>query len=193
MLKLVRRSLAHYWRTNGAVVLGIAVAVAVLAGALVVGDSVRASLREIFLGRLGRADFVVNSEGFFREQLAEQIQTDRGFVGAGFESVCPVVVTTGALTHADSNRRAAGVQVYGVDERFAQFHGREGARAPREGEVFLSAALYEELGVRAGDPVLLRVEKPSDIPVESLHGRKEDVGRTVRLDRKSTRLNSSHA
>ena len=43
-LRLVHRSLAHYWRTNVAVVIGVAIAVAVLAGALLVGESVRASL-----------------------------------------------------------------------------------------------------------------------------------------------------
>ena len=36
---LLTRSLRHYWRTNLAVVLGVATAVAVLAGALLVGDS----------------------------------------------------------------------------------------------------------------------------------------------------------
>jgi hypothetical protein len=28
---------------------------------------------------------------------------------------------------------------------------------------------------------LIRVEKPSAIPLESLHGRKEDIGKTIRL------------
>ena len=51
---LVRRNLAHYWRTNVAVMLGVATAVAGLAGALVVGDSVRASLRDLVLNRLGK-------------------------------------------------------------------------------------------------------------------------------------------
>ena len=51
--ELLRRSLIHYWRTNLAVVIGVAAAVAVLAGALLVGDSVRASLRDLFLMTIG--------------------------------------------------------------------------------------------------------------------------------------------
>ena len=47
--------------------------------------------------------------------------------------------------------------------------------------MLLSAALAEELGSKAGDTILLRVAKPSAIPLESLHGRKEDVGQTIRL------------
>ena len=64
------RGLRHYWRTNLAVVAGVATAVAVLAGALLVGDSVRGSLRDLVLQRLGRTDRVVVSTGFFREALA---------------------------------------------------------------------------------------------------------------------------
>jgi hypothetical protein len=50
-----------------------------------------------------------------------------------------------------------------------------------EREAFVSAGLASELGAQAGGELLLRIEKPSAIPVESLHGRKEDVGRTMRL------------
>ncbi len=50
--QLLRQTLLHYWRTNLAVVFGVATAVAVLAGALLVGDSVRASLRDLALQRL---------------------------------------------------------------------------------------------------------------------------------------------
>ncbi len=53
---LTRASLRYYAATNALVVLGVAVAVAVLAGALLVGASVRESLKQIALGRLGHTD-----------------------------------------------------------------------------------------------------------------------------------------
>ena len=58
---LVLRGLRFYWRTNLAVIAGVGTAVAVLAGALLVGDSVRASLRDLVLVRLGRTDTIVAS------------------------------------------------------------------------------------------------------------------------------------
>ena len=70
---LLARNLAWFWRTNLAVVLGVATATAVLAGALLVGDSVRASLRDLVLSRLGNTESVVSSQGFFREKLAEEL------------------------------------------------------------------------------------------------------------------------
>lgn len=63
---LALRSLMHYWRTNLASCLGLATAVGVLAGAWAVGDSVRASLREIALARLGQTDSAIVSDNFFR-------------------------------------------------------------------------------------------------------------------------------
>jgi ABC-type lipoprotein release transport system permease subunit len=179
---LLKRNLIYYWRTNAAVVCGVAIAVAVLAGALLVGDSVRASLRELVLQRLGRTAYVVSASNFFREELVEELRGHREFAGASFEGACPLVVFEGVVVDAASGRRGGGVQVYGVDERFWQFQGMDAARrALGEREVALSAGLAAELGAQAGGELLLRIEKPSAIPVESLHGRKEDVGRTVRL------------
>jgi putative ABC transport system permease protein len=168
-LTLILRSVSYHWRTNVAVSLGISAAVAALAGALVVGDSVRGSLREIALGRLGRTTDVISSAGFFHESLAERTRA------AGVDAA-PLVVATALVTHEPSGRRAADVLVYGVDERFWRFHRRE----PREG-VLVSPALAAELSLGNGDVLLTRLQKPSAIPLESLFAQKEDVGRTVRL------------
>ena len=54
MRTLVSPQSIYYWRTNLAVILGVATAVAVLSGALLVGDSVRDSLRDLVLARLAR-------------------------------------------------------------------------------------------------------------------------------------------
>jgi putative ABC transport system permease protein len=179
---LLKRNLVYYWRTNAAVVCGVAIAVAVLAGALLVGDSVRASLRALVLGRLGRTAYVVSASNFFREELAGELRAHEQFANASFEGACPLVVFEGVVIEEASGRRGGGVQVYGVDERFWQFQGVDAARGSLgEREVLLSAGLASELGARAGGEVLLRIEKPSAIPVESLHGRKDEVGRTMRL------------
>jgi ABC-type antimicrobial peptide transport system permease subunit len=168
-MSLVRRSLLYYWRTNLAVILGVATAVAVLSGALLVGDSVRASLRDLVLSRLGKTEAVVTSGQFFREQLAAEAP-----------GAAPLIVMQGVVTNEKSGRRASKVAVYGVDDRFFQFNGYS-LPAPSNTEARLTPALARELGLQISDTVLLRVEKPSAIPRESLQGRKEDSGRTLRL------------
>jgi len=184
--RLIKRNLSHYWRTNLAVVLGVATAVAVLAGALLVGDSVRASLRELVVQRLGQTDHAITAVGFFREQLAADIQNHEQFRAGGFAAACPLIAIEGTVTHEPSRRVGSAIKVYGVDERFWKFHKQEGKQAPRNREVFVSEALARELGTNAGDSLVLRVQKPSDIPVESLHSKKEDLGSTLRLTVRET-------
>ena len=179
--QLLKRSLTHYWRTNLAVVFGVATAVAVLAGALLVGDSVRASLRELVVQRLGQTDRVITSTGFFRDQLANDLQSDSQFVAANFVATCPLIALEGTVTHEPSKRVGSGIKVYGVDERFWKFHQLPDKQPPRNREVFLSDGLARELAANTGDSIVLRVQKPSAIPVESLHSRKEDLGSTLRL------------
>jgi len=176
---LVKRSLAYFKRTNLAVILGVATAVAVLAGALLVGDSVRASLRDLALARLGKTDLLIASTGFFRERLAEDLKSHQNFA-ASFNDACPLIAIEGVVTHSDSNARAGGVAVYGVDERFWKFNGSSVA-PPDENDVVTSAVLASEIGAKPGDTIILRIEKPSAIPVESLHSRKDDLGHTIRL------------
>jgi putative ABC transport system permease protein len=177
---LVRRGLTYYWRTNLAVIAGVATAVAVLAGALLVGDSVRGSLRDLVVQRLGRTDHVVVASGFFRATLAEQVASTDAFATT-FRGAASLVVVPGFVTAQDSGRRVGQVRVYGVDDRFWQFHGLGGVTGPDDREALLSPALADLLGTEAGGAVLVRVQRPSDFPLESVHGRKDDLGRTMRL------------
>src|ERR1035437_5817593 len=98
---LLARNLTWFWRTNLAVVLGVATATAVLAGALLVGDSVRESLRDLLLERLGRAQYMVARSGFFGERLSTTLGDS-----------CPIIALDGFLTHEPSGRRAGRVEVY---------------------------------------------------------------------------------
>ncbi len=181
--RFVLRSLSYYWRTNVAVVLGVATAVAVLAGALLVGESVRGSLRDLVLQRLGKTDRTIVSSGFFREALADDLRVDSLFASL-FDASCPLIQMQGMVSGEAGGRRTQRVQVYGVDDRFWRFHGVAPAPGPLGAEgrdALLSRALAMDVGLTAGDTVLLRVERPSAIPIESLHGRKDDQGRTLRL------------
>jgi putative ABC transport system permease protein len=178
-LTLLQRNLTWFWRTNAAVVCGVAVAVSVLAGALLVGDSVRASLRHLALERLGATEFVVASGTFFRDALAEDVAEA---AGGGATRTAPLIALDGLVAHGGGEgRRAGSVRVYGVDDRFWQFHGIADVAGPVTRGAFLSPALAEELGAAEGDSVLVRVQRPSAIPSGVLQGRRDDTSRAVRV------------
>ncbi len=170
LLRLARRSATYYWRTNLAVLLGVAAAVSALGGALLVGESVRGSLREIALSRLGGTDVAISSTGFFRDAVSRDLR------GRAIPAAAPLIIASGFVTHESSGRRAGGVTVYGVDERFWAFNAVSAPQGP-----VVSPALAAELGAAPGDVLLVRLQRPSEIPIESLFGRRDEIGRTVRL------------
>ncbi|MEP7270296.1 MAG: ABC transporter permease [Acidobacteriota bacterium] len=177
---LVRRSLVYYWRSNLAVIAGVATAVAVLAGALLVGESVRASLRQLVLNRLGATDEVISAPGFFRAGVAGDLEKHAEFQKQ-FRAAVPLIILEGVVTHDQTKRRAGGVLIYGIDKNFFEFHGVKES-VPTANEVLISPGLAAELAAQPGETLLLRIEKPSAIPSESVHARKEDTGLTLRTD-----------
>ena len=177
---LIKRSLKYFWRTNLAVVFGVAVAVSVLTGALLVGDSVRASLKNIFLEKIGNTGVVVSSQNFFREELANEIQNDGRFKNS-FSSVAPMIIVEGSIVNEESGAISSGVQIYAVDDRFWKFHSRT-VQSPQGNEVLLSESLAKELNAEIDGELLIRIQTHSDIPVESLHGRKDELGKSIRVD-----------
>jgi ABC-type antimicrobial peptide transport system permease subunit len=177
LTRLALASLRYYRRTQTAVVFGVASAVAVLAGSFLVGSSVRASLADLATRRTGRTDVAVGAELPFTAGLADRLAASPALPGA---RVISLLSFEGIVSHQASGRRAGNVLVYGVDDRFFAFHDAA-ARAPADNEVLLSPDLSAELMPDPGDPLVLRVARPTDIPLDSLHGRKDDVGRSLRL------------
>ena len=172
------RNLQWFWRTNLAVVFGVAVAVAVMIGSQIVGDSVQASLRELALARLGRVDSAVVAALPFTDALPDRLAKKS-------RTMAPVLHFAGVVKHQGSNKSAAKVLVYGVDERYWRLQGAV-AEPLGERDAIISEALANEFGAKPNDGILVRMDKPSEIPQESLHGRREGSVRTVRFRVKKT-------
>ena len=182
---LTRASLRYYAGTNALVVLGVAIAVAVLAGALLVGESVRESLKQIALGRLGQTDAVVSAPTFFRTALANDMAARTPSI-----RVAPLIVAGGAVAHDESKRSAGRVAVYGVNGFFGRYHGVPPAGVAGTPvfpdisgrDALLSEALAAELGATLGDGITLRIAKPTDVPLSTLQGRRDVTGQRIRLN-----------
>ena len=77
LLGLVKKSLLFYWRTNLGVLLAVMTSTAILTGALLVGDSVRHSLRMMAASRLGSTNLaLVANNRFFTAGLADKLQKE---------------------------------------------------------------------------------------------------------------------
>ena len=159
--------------------LGVAVATAVLTGALIVGDSVRGSLRDLSLSRLGKIDHALVSERFFRASLGRDLERD-----LGAQDVVSAISLSGTAVHAGSNTRASRVQIQGIDNRFANLFDQILPELTSEGifpSVVVNESLRKELNAQIGDAILLSFEQSDDIHRESLFGRADDAVQTIRL------------
>ena len=120
--RLLFRNLFYHWRGNCAVLLGVAVGTAVLTGALLVGDSLRGSLRDLTLEQLGWVEYSLVGARFIREELAGQL---------GAKDVSPAILLQGAASKFSDSSRSGGaepavqrsgrVSILGVDHRFWQY------------------------------------------------------------------------
>jgi ABC-type lipoprotein release transport system permease subunit len=147
---IVLRSIRFYWRPHLGVILGAAVATMVLAGSLLVGDSVKATLLSQAKARIGKVDAVaVAGDRFFRTELAQAVGDDAS----------SVLLLRGSAAAADGSARANHVQVLGVDDRFWRLS--PAGKTPAVGEaLIINEQLQKQLGANVGDTLVLRVEKP---------------------------------
>lgn len=167
----VLSSLRFHRRMHVAVALGVATATAVLTGALLVGDSVRGSLRDLTLQRLGRIDEALVAGHFFRAALADEVHGE------------PAILLPGTLECGSGGdiRRATNVSIVGVRDSFWKL-GENGPAEPiGAGDVAITEPLARELGVEAGDTILIRIAAIEAIPADSPLGEKNDTSRGRRL------------
>lgn len=174
--QLLLRNLTYFWRTHLAVVLGVVAATAAIAGALIVGDSVRDSLVRMSETRLGKIDDAVFGGRFFREELANELES---VVSARNLSVAPAIIVAGAVESRDPESsvttRAGGVNIYGLDQRSWELLDHAEIKLPEAGEVVLNRRVADQLSVSVGDPISLTLEIPASIPRDALLGERNET------------------
>lgn len=152
LFSFILASARHYWRGHLGLLLGAFLASAILSGSLLVGDSVRASLRRVAELRLGQVRTgLLGGDRWFTEKLAREAG------GA------PLILATGSVAGASAEVRVNAAQVLGVDAAFWKLGPSGGEVVIQKGQVALSAALARKLRAGPGDTVLVRLERPSAI------------------------------
>ena len=196
ILRLIFASLRHHWRVQAAVACGVAAATAVICGALIVGDSMRGSLRHLTLDRLGRVELALASDRFFRAALADELAAHARLDQRSGAAV-PLILIQSSLARPDSPTpdaktgqpgqpganqgnwaRVNRVNLMGCDPRFWQLGPGGPPRPPGDGQIVLNQPLADLLKVSAGDAVSVRVPRLSAISVDNPLGRKGEAVRS---------------
>ena len=182
-LLIALKSLWFHRRVNLAIALGVAAATAVLTGALIVGDSMRGSLRELTLDRLGKIDVMLLSEGFFREQLATELSHLEAFP-ASFGQATPVIYFpngTAERRQGDQLTNLGQVGLLGIHSQFWQMgdESLQGLPELAADEVIINSVVAEDLGLDKQDlanaMITIGIPKQTLLPADSSLGNKKNL------------------
>jgi hypothetical protein len=180
---LIRRSLTHYWRTGALVALGVAVASATLTGSLIVGASVRGSLRERALARLGNTTHALIGARKFRLALSADLAHDPALQGH-ITRWAPTLELSGVAENADTNAVAPRVKVLGVSAPFwGLFPGSEPPKLAGR-KVAVNSSLARDLTLVHQSALLIYLERRGTSPAGTLFAqqKREKTVQSIRLE-----------
>jgi putative ABC transport system permease protein len=160
---LVFRGIRYYRRSHLTVAAGACIAALVLTGALLVGDSLKASLRSLAAERLGITDrALMSQQGFFKASLAASLFKATGVLSAP-------LVQRAATVSADGGRRNENRSVVvGVDSLFWRMGpSKSFALSFAKGDAAVNEALARKLSLSEGDQIVVRFEQEDPLPLEA--------------------------
>ena len=157
MNRITRQNLRHYRRYYLLIALAVALTNTIITGSLFVGDSVKQTLVSRVDERLGRTVTLVTSgSGFMDEALAE--------MPALKGSLTTVFLTNGFVPQ---NLSLFPVSVWGVDSTLTTI-AAQGFIFPDKGEVVINRKTANELSLKVGDDMVVRLPNTRMIPSGSL-------------------------
>jgi len=157
LFKLLLRNLRYYRKEHVMLLAGMILSTAILTSALIIGDSVKFSLNDIVVKRLGTTQQIIQTnERFFPASFSKKLGNEI------HARTAPVLLLRGMATSESGESRVPNIQVCGVDSNFWEIGG---CKMPelKENEVIINNKLAEKLNLKIGSEFSIRVEKVSFI------------------------------
>lgn len=163
--------------------LGVAAATTVLTGALIVGESMRKSLRQLAEERLGRIDELILSENFFSEQFADQLISLPAFEEHYATAEPAILFPSASVEVGGTSQQASRVTALGIRPQFWDLGVPlwKPTRPLGDEDVVINQALADHLNVRAEDVerglirLTLRIPKQHQLPADSPMSKQDDL------------------
>jgi putative ABC transport system permease protein len=156
--------------------MGVAVATAVIVGALLVGDSVRGSLRFLATDRLGTIDSIVMAPKFFDQEavLKDSDRVQKPSVESLPIALFPkATIAKSSSSESKQESRSANALVLGITERYWAFGEKLMDGEIADDELVINEALADQLSAKVGDKLTIRLPSQAAVPADSPLGRRE--------------------
>jgi len=173
--RFIIKSFNYFVRQHIAVFLATMISTAVLTGALIVGDSVKYSLKKLVDKRLGNIEYaMLSGDRFVDSELAEKISTELKLPTA------PVLMLQGIAINSDNQKRINDAQILGIDDNFWTLSNIE-MPSISDKDVIISQNISEKLNLKPGDELLIRLQNESVIPLNAPFTKDENPGIAIRF------------
>ncbi len=167
--KIIQRSLRFYWKTNLALSLGIALGIAIITGSILVGNSVRKSLEVFSLQRVGLVEYALETKNLFSHSLAHKLQKKLEPSSSSSQAfVTSVLRRDSVVKNPQLEVVVPSVNLIAVEENFWAFFPDISAPGLQGRSVLINQALAQDLQAKKGDYLLLRAQKNSSFPLDSI-------------------------
>lgn len=170
ILRLSLKGLIYNWRLSVCLLLGTFLASSILAGSLLVGDSVKKTLKSKAFERIGSiySAFITGdryvTDGFV-EKLSEKFKTDH---------ISGILRFPGTLNTPDKSIRSNAININGVDSQFWNLFNNE---ILSNDYIAINESLAEQKNLSVGDRVIIKYELPGRVSKDApLSGETEKIG-----------------
>ena len=152
------RSIRFYCKPLLMISLGSALTAMIIIGALIIGDSVKGTLRKISQERTGKVQQVITSqERWFRADISHALQEQ---LSGNFASI----VSLPAYVSVPQKDTGVAVNLYGIDDDFFALNLNKSNAGIKKDDVFLNTKAKQLLHANAQTDIILRILKPTQMP-----------------------------
>jgi putative ABC transport system permease protein len=184
LFHIVKRSLI--FNKSALLYQGIIIALlsGIITGSLLVGKSVRNSLKTDSIRRLGNTGILVSSGiRYFDQGLPRRVAEKINAKCAGF------IELRGHCQNFETGKSAGDVKIIGVTPGFIRLQGNDSLMTG-ENKIAVNTQLAQHLGIKAGDDIIIKFSRISDFPSNAPFspGREDDrsvvltVGKIITAD-----------
>ncbi len=172
-LHLILRSIYFYKKPAMFQFLIILILSAVITGSLLVGSSVKESLKKSSAERLGNTGILISSGiRYFTSDLPERLNDSSNLSCTGMLDL------QGYCQSLTSQKGAFNVHINGINDDFFKFQGQD-SFSLKPGEVAINKKLSEYLDIVEGDELIIRFTEISDIPGDAPFAPSEGLSKSV--------------
>lgn len=158
---IIFQSVRFYKRPFLFQILTIILLTALITGSLLIGSSVKESLKRTSAEKLGNTGFLISSgTRYFNSGITNRLKDSSRVECSG------ILEMNGYCQSLGSGKTAFSIHIFGVNHDFFRFHGRDTINL-KQGEIAVNRKLADQLGIMPGDELIIRLPEVSDIPPDA--------------------------